>query len=214
MRRYAKAHPHPEDSSRTVFEAFKNKRPRLVEIRGPFDGFHATPASVSKTCLIRFDTNKYSLLAGAVGRPVEVFAYADGIVIKQDGEIVGEHRRRFGRGQMIYNPWHYVPVLVRMPGALRNGARFKDWALPGALGKVHGRLAGVADGDRQLVDFLTAFLSDGLPAVEAACAEALLAGAFSNDVILNILTRRRQPEPPRNIMTPDALRLRAPPTAN
>jgi hypothetical protein len=44
--------------------------------------------------------------------------------------MVGEHDRCFGRGQTIYNPWHYVPVLARKPGALRNGAPFKDWVLP------------------------------------------------------------------------------------
>ena len=64
------------------------------------------------------------------------------------GGIVGEHARRFGRGQTIYDPWHYVPVLARKPGALRNGAPFKNWALPGALGKVRAKLAGRDDGDR------------------------------------------------------------------
>ena len=37
-------------------------------------------------------------------------------------------------GETIYDPgitpWHYVPVLARKPGALRNGAPFKDWVLP------------------------------------------------------------------------------------
>ena len=211
---HARAAAHPEDKSKTVWEAFEAERPSLVGYRGPFDGFHATPASVSKTCLVRFDTNKYSVSARAVGRPVEVQAYADRIVIKQDGEIVGEHRRRFGRGHTIYNPRHYVPVLVRKPGALRNGAPFKDWTLPGALGRVQAKLASVSDGDRQMVDLLAAVLSDGLPAVDAACAEALSQGAFSSDVILNILTRRREPEPPRTIMTPDALRLRFEPVAD
>src|SRR5205085_2185470 len=83
-----------------------------------------TQASVSKTCLARFDNNKYSVASRAVGRPVEIQAYADRIVIRQDGAIVGEHRRRFGRGGTIYDPWHYVPVLARKPGALRNGAPF------------------------------------------------------------------------------------------
>jgi transposase len=211
---YARAHPHPEDKSRTIWEAFEAERPFLVEHRGPFDGFHATTASVSKTCLVRFDSNKYSVSARAVGRPVEIQAYADRLVIKQDGEIVGEHRRCFGREKTIYDPWHYVPVLVRKPGALRNGAPFKDWVLPGALGKVQAKLAGVPKGDRQMVDLLAAVLTDGLVAVDAACAEALLAGPCSSDVILNTLTRQRAPEPPRNIMTPDALRLRHEPIAD
>jgi hypothetical protein len=58
------------------------------------------------------------------------------IVIRQDGRIVGEHRRSFGRGETIYDPWHYVPVLAHKPGALRNGAPFKDWVLPAAIERV------------------------------------------------------------------------------
>lgn len=57
-------------------------------------------------------------------------------------------------------------------------------------------------------------LTDGLPAVEAACAEALREGVHSADVILNILARQRDPGPPATIMTPDALRLVHEPVAD
>lgn len=79
---YAKAHRHPELTEQTVWEVFEAERPKLVPYAGRFDGFHAVPASVSKTCLVRFDNNKYSVTANAVGRPVEVHAYADRIVIR------------------------------------------------------------------------------------------------------------------------------------
>ena len=141
---------------------FEAERPKLVPYAGRFDGFHAVPASVSKTCLVRFDNNKYSVTASAVGRPVEVHAYADRIVIRQDGRIVAEHPRSFGRGDTIYDPWHYVPVLARKPGALRNGAPFKDWVLPASMERVRRKLAGADDGNRQMVDILTAVLTDGL----------------------------------------------------
>ncbi len=72
---YAKAHHHPELRDRTVWEMFEAERPSLVRYAGRFDGFHAVPASVSKTCLVRFDNNKYSVAASAVGRPVEIRAY-------------------------------------------------------------------------------------------------------------------------------------------
>ena len=209
---YAKAHRHPEFRDQTVWSVFEAERPKLVRYAGRFDGFHATPAAVSKTCLVRFDNNKYSVMAKAVGRPVDVQAYA--VVIRQDGEIVGEHPRRFGRDQTVYDPWHYVPVLTRKPGALRNGAPFKDWVLPGSLGRVRGRLAATADGDRQMVDILAAVLTDGMAVVEAACSAALRQGVHSSDVILNILARLRQPVPPLTILTPDALRLRHEPAAD
>jgi transposase len=211
---YAKAHRHPEFADRTIWEAFEAERPKLVPYAGRFDGFHAVSASVSKTCLVRFDNNKYSVAASAVGRPIEVQAYADRIVIRQDGRIVAEHSRSFGRGETVYNPWHYVPVLARKPGALRNGAPFKDWVLPAAMERVRRKLANADDGNRQMVDILNAVLTDGLPAVEAACAEALGHGVHSADVVLNILARQREPAAPANIMTPAALTLRLAPIAD
>jgi hypothetical protein len=211
---YAKAHHHPELTEQTIWEVFEAERPKLVPYVGRFDGFHAVPASVSKTCLVRFDNNKYSVAAGAVGRPVEVHAYADRIVIRQDGRIVAEHPRSFDRGDTVYDPWHYVPVLARKPGALRNGAPFKDWVLPAAMERVRRKLAGADDGNRQMVDILTAVLTDGLPAVEAACAEAIANGVHSADVVLNIPARHREPGPPATILTPAALTLRHAPVAD
>jgi transposase len=211
---YAKAHNHPELADCTIWQVFEAERPQLVPITGPFDGFHAAQAAVSKTCLVRFDNNKYSVASRAVGRPVEIQAYADRIVIRQDGTIVGEHRRHFGRGETLYDPWHYVPVLARKPGALRNGAPFRDWPLPASLDRVRRKLNGSDDGDRQMVKILSAVLSDGLAAVEAACAEALAGGVHSADVILNILARRRDPRPAVTILVPEALRLRHAPIAD
>ena len=211
---YAKAHHHPELRDQTIWDRFEMERPSLIPYVGKFDGFHGVTASVSKTCLVCFDSNKYSVMASAVGRPVEIRAYADRIELRQDGRTVGTHQRCFGRDQTIFDPWHYVPVLARKPGALRNGAPFKDWVLPANLGRVRRKLSGSHDGDRQMVDILTTVLSDGLPAVEAACGEALREGVHSASVILNILARQRQPTAPISILAPDALRLRHEPTAD
>jgi len=108
----------------------------------------------------------------------------------------------------------HLPVLVKKPGALRNGAPFKDWDLPPGLTEVRVRLKSHADGDRQFVKVLSAVLDHGLDAVEAACAEALAAGIASGDVILTVLARQRQPAAPPSITTPDALRLKIEPMAD
>ena len=127
---------------------------------------------------------------------------------------MAEHPRRYGRGATVYDPWHYVPVLARKLGALRNGAPFKDWVLPTALERVRRKLTGSDDGNRQMVKILAAVLTDGLPAVEAACLQALSEGLHSADVVINILARQRDPGPAATILTPDALRLRHTPTAD
>ena len=211
---YAKRHPHPELKDRTIWEVFQDERASLVALRGPFDGFVEKAVRASTTCLIMADHNRYSVDAKAAGRMVLVRSHADRIVVLLDDAVVAEHPRQFRRDQVIYDPWHYLPVLVRKPGALRNGAPFKDWDLPSGLAQVRAKLKQHADGDQQFVKVLAAVLDHGLAAVEAACVEALQAGIASGDVILTVLARRRQPPMPPSITTPAALRLVVEPVAD
>ena len=129
-------------------------------------------------------------------------------------EVVAEHQRFFGRDRMILDPWHYLPVLAKKPGALRNGAPFQDWELPPALARLRRKLGTGDEADRRFVRVLSAVLTDGLEAVEEAIREAIDAGAASDDVILNILARRREPPRPLTIVTSDALALTHAPIAD
>ena len=128
--------------------------------------------------------------------------------------IVAEHPRCFGRFETIYDPWHYVPVLARKPGALRNGTPFRDWVLPTAMATIRRKLKGVSDGDKQMISILGCVSTDGITAVEAACKEALDQGGFSAPVVINILARSRDPSPSPLLLTPTALRLTHEPVAD
>jgi transposase len=211
---YAQRTKHPEFRDRTIWDVFQDERASLMALRGPFDGFVEKTVRASTTCLIMADHNRYSVDARAAGRMVQVRAHAERIVVLCGDETVADHPRDFRRDQIICDPWHYLPVLARKPGALRNGLPFKDWALPPGLAQVRVKLKEHADSDRQFVKVLAAVLDHGLAAVEAACAEALEAGIASGDVILAVLARRRQPETPPSITTPDALRLKVEPVAD
>jgi hypothetical protein len=112
----------------------------------------------------------------------------------------------FGRDKAIYDPLHYIPVLARKPGALRNGAPFKDWDLPPAIRRVQRKLGKVPNGDRQMVQILSMIPIDGLAAVDAACTQALNEGVPAASVVINILARHREPPPPLTIETPAASR--------
>jgi len=211
---YARRTNHPEFKDRTIWDVFQVERASLMELRGPFDGFVEKAVRATTTCLIMADHNRYSVDARAAGRMVLVRSHAERIVVLFNDVVVADHPRQFRRDQIVYDPWHYLPVLVRKPGALRNGAPFKDWDLPAGLARVRAKLKSHADADRQFVKVLGAVLEHGLGAVETACAEALEAGIASGDVILTVLARRRQPAAPPSITTPDALRLKIEPAAN
>ena len=213
-RRWAERHQHPECKELTVAQLWEAERPALQQMLAPFDGFHETPHAVTGTCLISFDRNRYSVMAKAARRAVQVRAYADRIVVRLDDEVIAEHPRSFARNRMILDPWHYLPVLAKKPGALRNGVPFQNWELPPALGRLRRKLASGDDADRRFVRVLSAVLTDGLAAVEEAVSEALDSGAASDDVILNILARRREPPRPPTIVTSEALMLAHPPTAD
>jgi hypothetical protein len=101
--------------------------------------------------------------------------------------VVAEHPRAFGHGHTRYDPLHYLPVLARKPGALRNGAPFRDWTLPPALSKVRGRLGRSDEADRQFVDILAAI--EGVDAARIVAAghslgakETLYLAAFDERV--------------------------------
>lgn len=141
-------------------------------------------------------------------------AYADRVIVRFDGEVVAEHDRVFGRDRVRFEPMHYLPVLARKPGALRNGAPFKDWKLPPNLTKLRVRLGRSDEADRQFVGILAAIPEDGLDAVEEACRLALSEGLCSRDAVLNILSWGRDSTPPPIVATPSTPQLRLVPTAD
>ena len=185
--REAKRQIHPSIETRTIWQVYKDERLRLAALGQPFNGCREFEMKASTGCLVPFDHNHYSVHAGVAGRKVTIRAYADRISVLLDGEEVAEHPRSFGRGRIVYDPWHYVPMLPGKPCALTNGAPFRNWQPPGALGRMRSKLSGCVDGDRQFVSILSEIPRVGLKAVEAACAGALDHGDCTHEGVARIL---------------------------
>jgi len=197
-RNHAATFKHPELKTRTIDGVFAEERSHLLSMPSPFDGYQESVARVSPQLLISFDRNRYSVNAMAVGKTVSVRAYASRVIIVMNGTTVGVHDRNLSRDKVIYDPWHYIAVLEQKPGALRNGAPFKEWDLPESMGEVRKILAERSDGDRQFVGILSVVRRYGLEAVAEACAKSIADKTVSSDVILTILSRTHdepQPDP-------------------
>ena len=203
-RHHAAATRHPELKDQTIAQVFAAEREKLITLPvSPFDGYQGTTARVSSQLLVSFDRNRYSVNAMAVGKSVEVRAYANRIIIVQNGATIGVHKRHLGRDKVIYDPWHYLSVLERKPGALRNGAPFKQWELPDAMQEIRIQLEARSDGDRQFVSILSAVKHYGLDDVAAACDKALADKTISSDVILALLSRQHdEPQPAPVCLSP------------
>jgi len=100
------------------------------------------------------DRNRYSVPAAFVGRAVSVRSTATQASIVADGTMIAQHARRFGRDQLICDPWHYLPILERKSGALRNGTPFCKWDLPQSIQLVRDRILKQPKGDRAFVELL------------------------------------------------------------
>lgn len=210
----AASNKHPEFPGKTVAEVFAAEQDSLISVGAPFDSYQETPARVSFTALVSFDRNRYSVHSSAVGKTASVRAYADRVILLADGQAVGVHLREFGRDKTIFDPWHYLEVLKHKPGALRNGAPFKDWEFPLPLKQVRAAMINRPDGDKQFVGILSAVLTHGLDAVISACTEAVAANTISQGVILNILSRAQDQLPDDECELPKLPKLRMPPIAD
>lgn len=93
----------------------------------------------------------------------------------------------------MLDPWHYLPVLERKPGALRHGLPFRDWNLPVPIARVREQLMKTAQGDRAFVQILQAIRDHGLEPVSVACTLVLEQGVVSAPIILNHLSRLISP---------------------
>jgi transposase len=212
---FAHTHKHPEQKERTIFQVFEEDERSTLRAPMPiFDGYAQRCCKVMSTCLVHFDRNRYSVECRYAHQSVNVRAYATKVVVTVKEKVIGEHERQFGRDKTIFNPWHYVPLLERKPGALRNGAPFYDWSLPAAIQKIRELLMPKTGGDKQVVAILVAITQHGLEAVTVACELALSDKVISADYILNILGRLHPTPAAIDVPTPDNLQLQREPESN
>ncbi|WP_295991953.1 IS21 family transposase [Rugamonas sp.] len=206
---------HPE-ADISVWEAWQAEKPHLMPYGKPFDGFVEHPKRVSPTCLVTHERNRYSVPASFANRPISLRVYADKLVFVAEGKVVAEHERDItrdhGPGRTIFNWRHYLAVLQRKPGALRNGAPFHEF--PDEFKRLQAILMKRPGGDREMVDILALVMFHDEAKVLEAVKQALDGGAPSKQIILNILSRLLDTAPPPRIDAPQALALEIEPMAD
>ena len=203
--------PHPEWATLTVADVWQDERTRLMALPQPFDGYVEQPTRVTSTALIHFQRNRYSVPCEWVNAVVSLRAYADTLrLVGPQGEVV-DLPRSFERDQTVYDWQHYIGLVQRKPGALRNGAPFKT--MPAPLQELQRQLLKNPGGDRVMAQVLSAVPLHGVEAVLVAVELALQAGRVSGEHVLNTLSRLKEPcTMVAAVQTP--LTLQVPPQAN
>ncbi|MGL6044167.1 MAG: IS21 family transposase [Sandaracinobacteroides sp.] len=205
---------HPATPEHSIAACFVTEQLALRRITAPFDGYVEHMVRASSTCLVALDRNRYSVPAAFAGRAVSVQSTATQVRIVADGAVIAEHARRFGRDQLICDPWHYLPILERKPGALRNGVPFLDWDLPAPIRLVRDRILKQPKGDRAFVELLMMAREVGLDVLHVACELALDGAVVSAPVVMNEMRRLVAPTQPIMLNVPDMLKLQIEPLAD
>ena len=202
--------PHPQDKRRTLDDYWQAERDCLMDVPAAFDGFIEFNKRVTSTCLISHEHNRYSVPASFANRPVSLRVYPNRLVIVAEANVIATHERVFSRdhsvsGKTIYDWRHYLSVVQRKPGALRNGVPFAE--LPESFRQLQAQLLKRPGGDREMVDVLALVLLHDEPLVEQAVTEALKVEQPSKQHVLNCLSRIADPPRPKPSLPPPALKL-------
>jgi len=203
----------------SIADAWEAEKPTLMTLPPAFDGFVEHSKRVSPTCLVTFERNRYSVPASFANRRVSLHVYPDRLVFVAEGQTVCTHARIIERsyrkpGWVVYDWRHYLAVIQRKPGALRNGAPFTE--MPEAFRRLQDHMLRKEGGDREMVDILSLVLHHEEDAVLCAVDLALEAGVPTKTHILNLLHRlmdRKQTDHPE-IDPPAALALAKAPKAD
>jgi hypothetical protein len=123
--------------------------------------------------------------------------YPSRVEIATDETIVASHTRLVNRGHISYDWQHYIALIQRKPGALRNGAPFAD--MPAPLLRLRQGLMRVEGGDKTMAQVLNCVSIHGLESVLVAVELVIESGALSTEHVLNVLARLNAPPMPETV---------------
>ena len=179
-------------------QLLEDERLQMLPNPRPFDGYIEQPVRVSSTALIHFQRNRYSVPNELAHRVISLRIYPERLQLVADGREVSGHVRSFERHLTFYDFRHYISLIERKPGALRNGAPFAD--MPEALRQLQTFLLKQSGGDRVMAQVLATIPVHGLDAVIVAVELALESGRPSGEHVLNVLARLKQNALPQTII--------------
>jgi transposase len=191
------------DQGRTVREAWEAEQPHLLPLprfAWPCCTVHVLKSS--RSSVVRFEGNRYSVPAGYAGRNVLLRAYVDRVDIAHGERIIASHPRSYNRGQDILDPYHYVPVLQVKPGAFHHAKAVRRYPWPPVFRRALAFLEERhpdGQGVREFLRILALKEEAGEESLGQALELALRYRCLAADAVRHLLHQLEAPEqePPR-----------------
>jgi len=153
-------------------------------------------AKVNRRQQVRFAGNWYSVPPRYVGQVVTIRASVFRVEIAWQDQEIASHSRSYGREEEVLDPHHYLPVLLKKPGAFPRATPILKWSLPPVYEAYHRQLRERREGQggtREYIRILMLLKDHPLPVVTAAVEQAAAVGVYSYEAVKSLLIG--QPEP-------------------
>ena len=148
---------------------------------------------VNRRQQVRLAGNWYSVPADYVGRQITMHAYVFRVAIACQDNIIATHARSYGREEEVLEPHHYLPVLLRKPGAFARATPMLKWPLPPVYETYHRRLRERLEGGagtREYIRILMLLKDYALQEVTAAVEQAAGLGFYDYEAVTTFLGER------------------------
>ena len=184
----------------TIGERLDQEREALLELPlTPYDASNQQAGRVSSLSLVRYQGNDYSAPVAYGHRAVLVRGYVHQVVISCGEQVIARHPRSYQKGDFVYDPLHYLPLLEHKVGALDQAAPLAGWNLPPEFDTLRRLLESRLGkrGKREYVQVLRLMETFPQPEVHQGVRDALRLGTIGFDAVKHPLLCRIEHRPPR-----------------
>ena len=193
-----------EGHTLTIGERLEQEREAMLQLpQASYDASDKRAGRVSSLSLVRYKANDYSVPVAYGHREVLIRGYVHQVVISCGEKVIARHRRSYEKGDFVYDPIHYLPLLERKVGALDQAAPLAGWELPREFDTLRRLLESRMSkrGKREYVQVLRLMETFSQQEVHQGITDALRLGTIGFDAVKHLLLCRIEHRPPRLDLT-------------
>ena len=186
----------------TIGAAWQVEQPhlRLLPVKD-FECCVTDIVSLNPYSQVVYATNRYSVPTDQAYRALTIKAYPFRVEVLHGGEVIARHPRCYGRGQDVFDPLHYLPLLEQRPGAFNHAKPLRRWRAewPPVYEELlaHLRAKSLAgQGFREFIQILSLHRAHPADQIEQAICLALEHGCAHLDGVTLCLHQLQHPAEP------------------
>jgi len=175
----------------SIGQMWQEEKEKLLPLpKRPYPCCTYHPVKACSLSYVNFEKNRYSVPVKYAHHNLMLKAFCDRVDICYQDKLIASHERLLGKGEESLNIFHYLPLLIKKPGAFDNARPVRSWQVPPlyreVLNILKKRYPG-AKGKREFLKILELQKNGNRGKLEEAIKRAIKLGALSFDTVRNIL---------------------------